>query len=841
MNHPQHQSEASISTPTTLQKIRSTVDLRNLGRRRGRRGRRSKSKRESVVSNISAKYAENRLSENSQVLYMATSGGDKRRSQISSAPADIDEGKPEATSIEMKTAEDTKAEALAWGMIEQEICEWQYICKSGRPYCWSRESRRKQSYSQPVFPDFSDNSFWSGDGSEDNAHVRNEAFSESFSKDTANLDATAEMVALQLLGSCYTLPNYHAQMASKHRRPAAHSESLVQDPRLISSLKLHSQFRYSPSFGHQAPNPSPVQFGPGIYDGTPSPPSEDLETDPSEYSIHEFGETSRRKGRNSRALNNSEASESSFSVRSGHYTPRRNTIDRDVNAVTKAWYRRNSIREAVSRSLTLPGLKAGRARADRLEGSLDDEPPRSTRTGRVLTKQHPPSSGFRLQSVLRSEPHPVYVQPVKELVVKRWRKIRRKLSTGHHSHSAPGSQCGHISEASESGRSTMSDDGKLRRRRAQETGDIHSSLDNSPRSTTPASGCSPAFEEGRLSGTRQEEYVGERTRTRRGTNTVCGSDEGSAHHNTPCSLYSTPDGVQRTSWLTSGEGGSVQELNDTLASEAAAALIIDNNATHARVHARVHTEAATASTPLQPPSTPVANHTSGSPGTPGGTRAPPPTSSSPKTLSGGKAPNNKEFQLRTMQLIPAFQPSSMKIPKDRRRRKSCLSEVYTPDEFHKVTSGSADAEESSALRTVESALDTSMEKSLTPTYLSNYPTNDIVKETFGTSMERSQPPTHPGNGPADDATVGPSMVQGQPPIYLSNDPTDPIPNETIGNDNASTVPHAAPRRPNLFRMSSSGTQVFTPGSDGVEVDGLPVGPSNDMWSGLGERKERSYL
>jgi hypothetical protein len=75
------------------------------------------------------------------------------------------------------------------------------------------------------------------------------------------------------------------------------------------------------------------------------------------------------------------------------------------------------------------------------------------------------------------------------------------------------------------------------------------------------------------------------------------------------------------------------------------------------------------------------------------------------------------------------------------------------------------------------------------------------------------------------------LEKGPQPIYLSNDPADPIP----------TTPPAKPRRPNLFRMSSSGTQVFTPSSDGVEVDGMPVGPSNDMWSGSGERRERSYL
>jgi hypothetical protein len=731
------------------------------------------------MSNVSTRFSENRLSDNSQVLYMATPRADTHRGRSSSVSASNVEIEPCAVSAEVRIAEVAAAETRAWGMIEQEISEWQYTCKSGRPYCWSREARRKRSYSEHRFPDFSDNSFWSGDGSEDTPDEQTETFSESHSKVTANLNATAEMVALQLLGSCFTLPSYHAQMASKHMPRRAHSESPIPDPRLISSLRLHSQFRYSPSFGHQAPNPSPIQFGPGNYDGTPPPPSAGLETDPAEYSIHEF---SRRKGRNSRALNNSEVSNSSFSTDGGHHISRCNTIDPDVNAVTKAWYRRNSIREAVSRSLTMPALISGSARAERLDASLDDESYCSTHAGAVLTKKRPLSSGFRLQPVLRSEPHPVFVQPVKELVVKRWRRFRRKVSGAHHSHSAPGSPCGHISEASESGRSTISDDGRLRRRRAQERGDIHSSLESSPRCTTPASGCSPAEKEKRLPRPYWEECEERSSRSKHGTNTLCGSEEGSAHHNTPCSVYSTPDGRQRVSWLASAESSPRQELSDSLATEAAAALVVDNKTTHARVH----TDAATASTPLQPPSTPVMNYSPGYPSTPG-PRASPPTSSSPKSHSGGETPNTAEFQLRTMQLIPAFRPSSMRIPRDR-RRKSCLSEVCTAQEFRQVpnTDSIADTEERNVDRDVSSAVESAHE---TP------------------------------------------LEKGPQPIYLSNDPADPIP----------TTPPAKPRRPNLFRMSSSGTQVFTPSSDGVEVDGMPVGPSNDMWSGSGERRERSYL
>jgi len=50
--------------------------------------------------------------------------------------------------------------------------------------------------------------------------------------------------------------------------------------------------------------------------------------------------------------------------------------------------------------------------------------------------------------------------------------------------------------------------------------------------------------------------------------------------------------------------------------------------------------------------------------------------------------------------------------------------------------------------------------------------------------------------------------------------------------------------PRMQRMSTSGTQVFTPTDDGMEIDGLPVGPSADIWSeedkGKG-RRIRSFL
>jgi len=46
------------------------------------------------------------------------------------------------------------------------------------------------------------------------------------------------------------------------------------------------------------------------------------------------------------------------------------------------------------------------------------------------------------------------------------------------------------------------------------------------------------------------------------------------------------------------------------------------------------------------------------------------------------------------------------------------------------------------------------------------------------------------------------------------------------------------KRPGLSRTSTSGTQIFTPEADGMELDGLPVGPDRSHWTGKGGRRER---
>jgi hypothetical protein len=51
----------------------------------------------------------------------------------------------------------------------------------------------------------------------------------------------------------------------------------------------------------------------------------------------------------------------------------------------------------------------------------------------------------------------------------------------------------------------------------------------------------------------------------------------------------------------------------------------------------------------------------------------------------------------------------------------------------------------------------------------------------------------------------------------------------------------AQERPRMTRMSTNGTQVFTPSEDGMELDGLPVGPGKDLWIAKGKTRDSTYL
>ena len=77
--------------------------------------------------------------------------------------------------------------------------------------------------------------------------------------------AFTTMIAVQLLATCFTLPPESERCP---RPPASYYDRSCpigpsSDPRLISSLRLHTHFRNSPALGHNARNSSPALAWPG--------------------------------------------------------------------------------------------------------------------------------------------------------------------------------------------------------------------------------------------------------------------------------------------------------------------------------------------------------------------------------------------------------------------------------------------------------------------------------------------------------------------------------------------------------------------------------------------------
>lgn len=152
-----------------------------------------------------------------------------------------------------------EAEEQSWDIIDHEISAWQYVCCTGRPYWWSPESRDIQGQKFSGRSDMSrPGSFNRPPASIFDSHRR--AFSESYLKNPSENHDMAHLIAIQLLGSCFTLsPGAIINTRSSGFKARA-GAGRASNPQLISALRMHTQFRYSPCFGHQARNSSPVHM-----------------------------------------------------------------------------------------------------------------------------------------------------------------------------------------------------------------------------------------------------------------------------------------------------------------------------------------------------------------------------------------------------------------------------------------------------------------------------------------------------------------------------------------------------------------------------------------------------
>ena len=752
MNHYDDYSQPKPNNPTTLPRVPSTSDFSKLLHKSQFHVDNSESRR-------SRSCAVTDGSENSQILYMTAPTRSKRLNRSLSSLTNGSGRELDGSSDCKSDLEDKIAEVqVAWGVIDREIFEWLYICRTGRPYWWSPES--KYSRLRRLRPRLSSEAsprLWMpqlDDGPKLTYDLPRRAVSDSYIADPDTTQDLAHLVAVQLLGACFTLPPEHVTgiPSPNYAKFNKNGPTQFQDPRMISSLQMHTNFRYSPSFGHEPRNTSPVQLWHGTtYDG-PSPSSSPLYNGTGlQPPVIATSEPSSKRRRVHRTPDVSESSTGSpWGSQADDSLTSRGTYDLEPTAAGPAGYRRRGVHndkagKVIVKQLPSHGKRSSRRSTDKYPGYRRSTKPvfftkedqtETSETYRGGHKSQPSKTNYRMQPVIRSEPHPVYVQPVRELVVKRWKTFRRRFGGSLHSPLPDEESEELISRTSESGQSgssspAMSSDGRARRFRARERGEIHSSTDST------------------------------------------------MHYNSPASGHLTPNDVPAKIpyWIDSRNPSPRFELIDPLAAAVALAAV------EGRAPSPSSQESASKPLHPSPPSETSFNARAQSRGI---------SELHPEAIpkSGSLMPS----KLNSIALTPSFTP---RRTQKQRRRQSMLSEVCTPQDFDDGVAADAECHlepvDKSILSVVGSALATPREDPELPW-------------TAQTRPEPHENATSPG-------PTGMRHVE---------EPT-------------------SHRRPRLARISTSGTQIFTPGEDGVELDGMPVGPSKEMWSGKGKRRERTYL
>ncbi|KAF7899352.1 uncharacterized protein EAF01_008565 [Botrytis porri] len=456
-------------------------------------------------------------SENSEVLYMADSKRPEAQRRTLSAMSNSSLATlGQNWDSEIDSDLDSEAEEVSWDIINKEIQEWQYVCRTGRPFWWPPEFKctRKSRTSTLSPKNYEERSTraWMRDVADDSRpHLKKRyaTMDDINFTDASDVQELAKVIAVQLLGACFTLaPEYLVPLPSTPTSYNRKGDSKLPDSRMISSLRMHTQFRYSPCFGHQARCTSPIQaWDCGGYDGSStyssSPP---CSGDATPLSI--TSEPARRRSRLQklhRALNTSDQSVCDCTVgchRSDHSSSVNSTFSGRVGTSMSQKLRDGHTIEYGKMSTTMHVSRANNRRHKPMHSMVKDIPEAippipaddanidTSKIYRGVRPTLPHRTNYRLQPVLRSESHPVYVQPVRELVVKRWKSIRRQFG-GSLQASLPrrGSRNDESESESDATSSALSTDARARRRRAQERGDIHSAGgDDSPHYNTPRSG-----------------------------------------------------------------------------------------------------------------------------------------------------------------------------------------------------------------------------------------------------------------------------------------------------------------------------------------------------------------
>ncbi|KAI9641242.1 hypothetical protein NHQ30_010042 [Ciborinia camelliae] len=489
--------------------------------RRARRASLTRNNRKSVsfADPLEAEQSQGNSSENSQVLYMADTKLPKRpklqRRSLSTMSNSSHTTLGENCHNEVDSDLDSEAEGVSWGIINREIHEWQYVCHTGRPFWWSPEfksSSRMSTLTQKNYEEVSTRS-WMGeitDDSKPRLRKRFHTMDDSNLADSSDVHELAKVIAVQLLGSCFTLaPEYLVPLPSTPTSYNRKGDSKLPDSRMISSLRMHTQFRYSPCFGHQARSTSPIQpWDYGGYDGSStyslSPPGTSGIVTP----LNVTSEPARRRSRLQKAHRGLHVSEQSAndcnvgSHKNDYFLSGTSTLE---GKATTSMGQKSRDGHTIDCGKTLRSLHVSGADGQRpiSRRSMSRDRPEvispptandanidTSKTYRGVRPTLPPRASNRLQPALGPEPHSLFVQPVRELVVNRWKSIRRQFG-GSLGTSLPRiipRDAGSESE-SDATSSALSTDARERRRRAQERGDIHSAGgEDSRHYNTPRSG-----------------------------------------------------------------------------------------------------------------------------------------------------------------------------------------------------------------------------------------------------------------------------------------------------------------------------------------------------------------
>ena len=228
----------------------------------------------------------------------------------------------------------------------------------------------------------------------------------------------AHMISVQLLASCFTPP----QSMNTLSLPSGwyRTDDNWLNARLVSSLRQHTQWKHSPAFGHQARNNSAASLWP-----------ERDDTLSREALLAEHISLNRRlRRREDRAAKESSDTKRRRQSELSDKEPKRRRFSPSRHRRRLEKFEKSSSHRILQR------LCGRRSQALSLRGRLEQRNVLKVMRGLRVRNVSENFHRWSLEPVLRIHPHPVFVQPVKDYVMKRWR-VFRSGNCNHSPNSAP--------------------------------------------------------------------------------------------------------------------------------------------------------------------------------------------------------------------------------------------------------------------------------------------------------------------------------------------------------------------------------------------------------------------